>query len=41
MVMKLMFVPRRELIIPVGDRRIRTIPQRTMTEIKFGMYRTS
>ena len=39
--MKFVFVPSRELIMPVGDSMTRTIPQRTMTEMKFGMYRTS
>ena len=37
MVMKLVLVPSRELIIPVGERMMRTIPQRTMTEMKFGI----
>ena len=35
--MKFVLVPRRELIIPVGDSRMRTIPQRTMTEMKLGI----
>ena len=29
------------LIIPVGDSRILTIPHRTMTEMKLGIYSTS
>ncbi len=39
--MKFVLVPSRELIMPVGESRMRTIPQSTMTEMKFGMYSTS
>ena len=36
-----MFVPSIMLSGPVTERRILTIPQSTMTEMKFGMYSTS
>ena len=40
-VMKFVEVPSSMLIMPVGASRMRTIPQRTMTEMKLGMYSTS
>ena len=36
-----MFVPKSILNGPVTDKRILTIPQRTMTDMKLGIYRTS
>ena len=36
MVIQFVFVPSRRFNGPTGDKNIRTIPQSTMTEIKFG-----
>ena len=41
MVIKLMLVCSSPFSGPVTDRRTRTIPQRTMTEMKLGIYSTS